>query len=85
MVVVISTCVTDLITHAENRTQYCFCLLLLIAIILFASYGIFKTLSTDPQNNIDFNKTLECIKEYYKYNLDEAMNAQMRAQENRRG
>lgn len=74
MVAVISTCVTDLITPTENRTQY-FLSPVTNSIILFASYGIFKTLSTDHKNNIDFNKTLECIKEYYKYNLDEAMNA----------
>lgn len=54
------------------------CLLLLIAFILFASYEIFKTVSTNQKNKIDFLETLECIIEHYKCNLDEAMNAQVR-------
>ena len=41
----------------------------------FASYGVFNTLNTDQKLH-RFKKILECINEHYKYNLDEAINAQ---------
>ena len=41
----------------------------------FASYGVFNTLNTDQKLH-RFKKILECINKHYKYNLDEAINAQ---------
>ena len=73
--------VTDLIIPGENRAQYRFLSAVTNSSYTTCQLWVFQDSKHKLKRKRFLKSILEYIKEYYRYNLNEAMNAQVRALE----